>query len=354
MPRAARRYFVHVVPGLEVLAAEEIAGLATATPRGVLAGFDDRNGLVLFDYAGDPRELLELTLAEDVFAGMIDAHAAGDAKRIAAAVVRAKGIETAVSAAARVRPRGGSTYRAIARTSGSHAFTRSELQRELERALGRRFHAWKPGDPARFELWAQLIDDRMLAGFRLSTAGMRSHGGRAAELPAALKPTIARAMVLLSDARPDDAFLDPMCGTGTIALERALHGRAAAILGCDIAPEAVRAARANLGARHRPAAVARADARRLPVRDACIDVIACNLPFGRRIGEPEEIRRIYPELLREWARVTRAGSRLVLLTSAVRSVEEALGAGSRFRVARTVDVVVRGTRARITRLDGPE
>jgi tRNA (guanine6-N2)-methyltransferase len=71
-------------------------------------------------------------------------------------------------------------------------------------------------------------------------------------LPASLRPTVAAAMVLLSDPRPDDVFLDSMCGGGTLLIERAQFGRYGLLLGGDIEPRALEASRRNIGPRYRP------------------------------------------------------------------------------------------------------
>jgi tRNA G10 N-methylase Trm11 len=130
-------------------------------------------------------------------------------------------------------------------------------------------------------------------------------------LPASLKPTVARALVSLSEPRPRDVVLDPMCGAGTILRERADAGRARAILGGDTDPEAAQAARTNAG---RSASVARWDATRLPLPDRSVDAVVCNPPYGRRLGEVRGLDRLYARSTREMARVLRPDGRCVLLT----------------------------------------
>ncbi|HSB19778.1 MAG TPA: THUMP domain-containing protein [Anaeromyxobacteraceae bacterium] len=48
---------------------------------------------------------------------------------------------------------------------------------------------------------------------------------RVAPGPAPLKETLAAAVLLLGGVDPDGAFLDPMCGSGTLAIEQALAAR---------------------------------------------------------------------------------------------------------------------------------
>src|SRR5438105_14507124 len=66
---AALHLLVHVVPGLEDVAADEIAG---AVPGAELIGawktFDERTSLLEYRTVGDPRPWLALGIVEDVFA----------------------------------------------------------------------------------------------------------------------------------------------------------------------------------------------------------------------------------------------------------------------------------------------
>ena len=62
------------------------------------------------------------------------------------------------------------------------------------------------------------------SGELLYKRGLKTHGGRAP-----LRETVAASMLRLCDFRPHDAVLDPMCGSGTFALEAAMRA-------ADIAP----------------------------------------------------------------------------------------------------------------------
>lgn len=47
------------------------------------------------------------------------------------------------------------------------------------------------------------------------------------------------------------------------------------------------------------------DARRLPVRDQCVDIVICDLPFGKRHKVRGGLRNLYKQAFRECARVVR-------------------------------------------------
>ncbi|MEM4521789.1 MAG: tRNA (guanine(6)-N2)-methyltransferase [Nitrososphaeria archaeon] len=71
-----------------------------------------------------------------------------------------------------------------------------------------------------------LVRDKELI-FGLNTTGYSLHrrGYRVYEHPAALKPTLASAMLELSGWGHDRALIDPMCGGATIPIEAALKAR---------------------------------------------------------------------------------------------------------------------------------
>ena len=80
-------------------------------------------------------------------------------------------------------------------------------------------------EDAQLEFWASLIEDELIVGVRLSDNEMRHRDYLPASVPASLKPTVAYAMITLTEPAADDVFLEPMCGAGTILIERAHTSR---------------------------------------------------------------------------------------------------------------------------------
>jgi 23S rRNA G2445 N2-methylase RlmL len=200
-------------------------------------------------------------------------------------------------------------------------------------------------DDAQIELWVSLIGAHLILGLRLSDSTMRQRVYRSASLPAALKPTVARAMALLSKPKDVDVVLDPMCGSGTLLIERALAARYRLLLGGDSDEAAVTAARENIGTRYKPIEIRRWDARQLPLEDKSVSAILTNLPFGKQIGTPQQNRLLYPALLAEWVRVLNDGGRMVLLTGDRALLTQTVQGHRRLTIARQLPVTVRGYRA---------
>jgi SAM-dependent methyltransferase len=355
MPRnthSAPLYIAHVVPGIEGIAEGEIAAkLAVHDPIEVLQRFDERTSLLLFGWAGTPRALLELGTVEDVFAlaaraDDIPASRAG-LGAVRSLVAHERRFTVAADLAFAVRPRRGrTTFRVIARKAGDHAFRRVDLQRAVEWGVLDRLPAWRlVEDDAQIELWAHLVGSRLVVGIRLSDNTLRQRQYRQVSLPAALKPTVAHAMALISEPREDDVVLDPMCGSGTILIERARAGRYRLLLGGDADEAAVEATRENMGPRYKPVRVERWDARRLPIDDHSVSAIITNTPFGKQIGTPEENRTIYPQVLAEWVRVLREDGRMVLLSGDRALLRRTLERRPELRIEWQMQVLVRGYRA---------
>lgn len=190
---------------------------------------------------------------------------------------------------------------------------------------------WLPETGAMYRIQFSIIKDR--AEIFLDTTGtpLFKRGYRPGHVAAPLRETLAAALVGFSRYRGRDIFLDPFCGSGTIAIEAALIARNRApglrrsfaaekwlsvpprvwqdareeargleyhgeyrILASDIDPAAVRLSREN-AARAGVAEDIRfetADARALRVPSEK-GVIVCNPPYGERMLERQQARELY-------------------------------------------------------------
>ncbi len=105
---------------------------------------------------------------------------------------------------------------------------------------------------------------------------------RTATVPASSHPTIAAALVRLVPPRPDDVVWDPFVGAGAELAERARLGPYKALLGTDIEPAAIEAARENLArAGITDATLVLSDA--LTHEPRGVTTIVTNPPMGRRV-----------------------------------------------------------------------
>lgn len=302
--------FATTVPGLAPIARGALSDVPSVTVRHT--GFDGRADLVLFD-ADRAASVLTLGLTEDVFVEVgRTLRSEGDRPGwIAARIWRPARVERALSLwAGEVGPlERAMTFRVIARVLQERSFQRTELRRQLTDAIQRDRPAWRVADPADLEVWiSEYVHGRFVAGLRLSDVRMRQggSGGRVAERPGALRPTVANAMVRLAGA-PGSTLLDPCCGAGTILGEAQRAGWDA--VGFDIDPEAVELARQNV-----PSAEIRSgDVRHLELADRSVAACVSNLPFGQQYAVQGTMHDWLRAATGEMCRVTRSGGTVVLL-----------------------------------------
>jgi tRNA (guanine6-N2)-methyltransferase len=174
---------------------------------------------------------------------------------------------------------------------------------------------------------------------RLSPRPLATRAWRVCNFEGALNAPVAHAMALLTRPAPRDVFVNLACGSGTLLVERLAAAPAAVAIGCDLDARALACARDNLAAfgaaigaapgatAGRRAELWQADARRLPLRDGCVDALCADLPFGHLMGSHAQNVATYPLILAEAARVARAGARFALITHEVRLMESLLGIG---------------------------
>lgn len=204
-----------------------------------------------------------------------------------------------------------------------------------------------------------LDRDQATVGLDLSGESLHRRGYRLAGSAAPLKENLAAA-VLLRGAWPDCArsggeLLDPMCGSGTLLIEAAMMAgdiapgllrtyfgfqgwrrhdgeiwarlvadaerrrregipRIGRIVGYDLDRDAIHAAWQNV---ERAGLRGVVHIERKPLRDArpqaAVGLMAVNPPYGERLGEADELKRLYTEL-GEMVQEHFCGWRLTLLT----------------------------------------
>lgn len=329
-------YFLHTIPGLGPLAwqeAETRLPTANETSRPGTAGIrlvPGRNDIVLVRYSGDARALLRLRVSEDVFVVAARAfNVAPDAqglRQMYAAVRESQFVHAALAAwkKASGARRAPTTFRVVAREVGAHRFRRRDMGQAVADAVKAGWPGrWRQVDEgADVEIWATLLERELLCGVRLSGPEMRQRD-KVRHMPAALRPALAAAMVLLTEPMPDDVFLDPLAGTGTLLVERAAAGPFRQIYGGDNSAEMVKTMRINTRGLQGDVRCERWDARALPLPAASVDSVAVNLPFGKQVAAAEDLAGLYRAVLVEIERVLRPGGRLVALVGDIRVLDAA-------------------------------
>jgi len=191
-----------------------------------------------------------------------------------------------------------------------------------------------PKDPD-VRIVLHLSRDQAELGLDLAGEPLHKRGYRSGKTPAPLKETLAAAVLALGGVSPERPFVDPMCGSGTLAIEHALAARKVApglgrafgfqrwppyrgalqsawdrmkeearraalpaapapILARDFAQKAIDAARRNAAAAgvERDIRFEQGDVRKLaPLESMAAGAVCTNPPYGERLmgaGAPRE------------------------------------------------------------------
>jgi tRNA (guanine6-N2)-methyltransferase len=205
---------------------------------------------------------------------------------------------------------------------GKRNYTSEEIKVVLAHEIATR-HGWiYQQDDRVADLNVRLFIEHETAtvGVRLGKTALHDRWYQQVHLRGALKPSVAAALVWLAQMTPAMTVLDPCCGSGTILIEAALQG--ARVCGGDSDPLALDAARTNIAAARVRASVQDWDAQALPLADASIDRIICNLPWGRQVAIQEQTHAIlYRRIVSEMRRVLAPSGRIVLLTNEPQEID---------------------------------
>ena len=348
-------YIAHTQVGFEHIVAEQLRqefdGVKVTGTRTI----SDKNGMVMFTYDGDVQDLLQLRTIEDLFVQVLlrnDIPPVYAGLKMLTSSITNLPIEEAFALARTLTPgrggRGKVRYRVVSRLAAEASYRRIDLQEAVEKAMrARKDHKWEHADEHALEFWVTALPDEIFLALRVTDAKMRRHDEKRAQIPASLRPSAAAALIWLSRPRPTDIFLDPMCGAGTLLIERGEAGRYKQLYAGDIRAEAVEATLINIGSRYQPVTVQEWDAQHMPLEDGSVTNVAVNLPFGRQIGSLEDNRSLYPGFLRELARVMRPAGRFVAMTGDMRNFERSLDRNKEFTPLQSYDVMILGRGARV-------
>ena len=209
------------------------------------------------------------------------------------------------------------------------------IKKAASRRLGEKYGMnWLPETGTKFQLHFTILNDQVTLSLDTSGQGLHKRGYRAIGNDAPLHETLAAGMIQLTRYRGREFFWDPFCGSGTIPIEAALiainrapglnrhfaaeefewmpqeiwedvkteakdkefHGDYR-ILGSDADPKCVSLAMANA----RKAGVGKlitfcdGDATKMSLPTDS-GILVCNPPYGERMMEQNEAKRLYQAL----------------------------------------------------------
>jgi len=234
--------------------------------------------------------------------------------------------------------------KSIKSTLGSISACQSIVKKSVVERLKTAYHQeWFEETGAEFTIQVALLKDVATLTIDTSGPGLNRRGYRTQTGSAALKETLASALVQLSFWDKDRLLIDPMCGSGTILIEAAMQGKNIApglnrafaseewpgvpskawrvarlkayesvdknsdlqLFGYDIDPASIDAARVNA----RKAGVGNDILfEQKDVHDLWIDkqygIVISNPPYGIKVGEFKEMNEIYISLNKTFKKKT--------------------------------------------------
>ena len=324
--------------------------MARDLPGFVLRRSDDN--AVLFNAEAEPRAVLAYCRSLFRVRGDEPGGLERAARAFTKATVRPAGRTAAPKSA---QGHGPSTFVLRAFGPDDPASLPPEVRRALESAIasvtGLRPDSGRPDREFRVQ---ERADGRTLFLERWASApdaAALRDGDRAGELPR----STCRLLAEMTEPRPDDVFLDPFCGYGGIALERALASPYRFVFVSDSDAEKLAAVKESLSGkpfeRRRRTIFPK-------VRDALdsggfdpgfLTAIATDPPWGLYEGGmgASDAQTLLKSFLVDAARLLAPGGRLVLLVARGANIE----AGSDFILRERLDVLVSGKKASAIRLD---
>jgi tRNA (guanine6-N2)-methyltransferase len=338
----AHLYEADVAEGLESLAEEEILSLL-----GSGVTFEERvrkPGILRFAYPGNPFHLTRLKTVQAVYQR---AYYPVPRPKALLGDQHFKNLLAQIALVRELAP--ADAYKTFfLSAAGSESSVMQRLKTELGAKIGlepgaeegdlllRLRHPLEGGDD-----WEMLV--------RLSPRPLATRSWRVCNREGALNAAVAHAMIALTQPAPDDHFLNLMCGSGTLLIERLLHMPAASVAGYDHDEQAIICARQNVEAAGYSEQISLrvGDCRHLPLPDKSIDALVGDLPFGHLVGSHEHNVELYPQLLAEAARVAKKDARCVLITHEVHLMESLLDKSEVWDVEQVLRVALGGLYPRL-------
>lgn len=341
------RYYATVPSGFETIAAD---GLSERLLPDVHI-HDVLDGALVFESTMSAGKLADLGLFQNVFPVLRSTRK-----------LREKAVPGLMRSFARTGV-GGADRRSVPKTARSFRVVTSkenrlirvnpELRRQVERRFSRETGLSVSRGAADVELW--FLERREPRGYVLLRVTRR----RATEKQlrrGELRPEVARLLCLAADPDPNDAFLDPFCGYGSIVLARLEIAPSATVRGVDSDPGKVRHLQGVLSRKTLPAGtsvhVTVGDSRTLAdLADATVTVVVTDPPWGEYAADAYDIGELYPRFLRQLCRVCVPGARGVLLLHREHPVKRMIREHELpIRVRGTADVLVAGRKTTVLRL----
>ncbi len=239
---------------------------------------------VVLSFDGPPERLRELRLARNVFLQM-DSFLIGptfpDLDRLEKALSELPLAEwESCWNALNGEPPGESAVSVSVDRSGDHNYTYKDVEELGYRAVAEATGRATTLEAAPLELRIDIRQERCRVTGRLTPRPLSERPYRVRHDRAETDATLAAAMLRMSEPTVGEAFLDPFCGVGTIAIERALLGPAEIVAAGDVNLRRLGWAAANVEAAGVDVHLAAWDAERTPLPERAFTRLVTTPPHS--------------------------------------------------------------------------
>lgn len=329
------RYYAQTIPGVAEIAWLEIRQRLPAARFGEYLFAKEQHGLVTFAYPGKIEDLQQLETAEDLFLEAVSLPKLTRGRRdltvIRDTITKGESLGRAANQLMRWRQFSRPpSYRVVSRKFGRHEYGLKDVQKAVLQGMAARYPKWTAvTEGAQVELNVELLGSHLLCGFRLSDGQKRKGRKLQQDGPEMIRPSLAAALILLTEPTPDDVLLDPLCDNGRLLFTRRLFGPYRRLIGADLTPEPLALARENLTTRRHgrlpdDIELHLWDYDRLPLADTAVDRVVAILPDSHQVGDEGELKRLYAGIFSEIARTLRPEGRAIILSREYDLVKESL------------------------------
>jgi len=208
------------------------------------------------------------------------------------------------------------TFRVTSQRYGNHEFTSIDMQKIGGEVFLEKYK--KKVSLKNFDLNIRfdLIGNFGYVGIQLTKVSLYKRFKKVFHHTAAIKATLAYGMIRLANIKDGESFLDPMCGSGTIALEAAsLYKNRIKIFAGDINEDYVEKAKENAKVNGLEEFIEfkPMDATKLEEYFTNIDKIVTNPPYGVKIAKRKDLKGFYWKFLESVSKVLSKEGRAVII-----------------------------------------